>query len=70
MAEFAQFTLDPLVFPGRVLLGEPLDQNDEIIRERWASTAVGVGPLPGHQSAVPAQDGARGDQTMSPQAGR
>jgi hypothetical protein len=38
--------------------------------DRWATAAVRVGPLLGHQAAVPAQHRGRGDQAMAAQLRR
>ena len=67
MAEREEFALDALVPPGRVLAGHPFDQCGDGGIERWATGAVRVGPLSGHQAAVPAQDHGRGDQAMAAQ---
>jgi hypothetical protein len=61
MPELAQFTLDALVAPGRVLSGQLFDQRGDGVVEGWATGAVRVGPFVGHQVAVPAQDRGRGD---------
>ena len=65
MAELAQLALDGPGAPGRVLAGQPLDQFGDDVIEGWATGAVRVGPLRGHQAAVPPQDGRRSDQTLA-----
>ena len=67
MAELEQLALDPLVSPAVVLGGEPPDQRGDLGADRRPSCLVRVGPLPGDQAAVPAQDGAGGDQPVYPQ---
>ena len=57
VAGFQQLALDPLVPPAVVLGGEPFDQRGDLGADRRPSCPVGVGPLPGDQAAVPAQDG-------------
>jgi hypothetical protein len=59
--------LDALVAPGLVLAGHPFDQCGDRLVDGWATAAVRVGPLPGHQAAVPSQDRGRGDQAMPAQ---
>jgi hypothetical protein len=54
MTELEQLALDALVAPGRVLAGHPLDQRGDRLVEGWATATVRVGPLLGHQAAVPA----------------
>ena len=67
MAEFAEFALDALIAPGRVLPGHSFDQHGDGLVEGWATAAVGVGPLPAHEAAMPAQDRGWGDQAMPAQ---
>ena len=67
MAELEQLALDPLVSPAVVLGGEPLDERGDLGADRRPSCPVRVGPLAGDQAAVPAQDGAGGDQPVHPQ---
>ena len=59
-----------LVSPAVVLGGEPRDQRCDLGADWRPSCLVGVGPRPSDQAAVPAQDGAGGDQTVPPQPGR
>ena len=66
VAEFEQFALNSLVSPAGILPGHALDQRAHTVIDGW-TTAVGVGPLVGHQATVPAQDCARCDQSMDPQ---
>src|SRR3979409_2684609 len=61
-AELEKLALDALVAPGLVRAGHPLDQCGDRVVDRWATGAVRVGPLLGHQAAVPPQDRGRGDQ--------
>ena len=71
VAEFQQFALDPLVSPAVVVGGEPLDQSGDLGADWRPSCAMQVGPVAGDQAAVPAQDGAGGDQPVGSQlAGR
>ena len=70
MADLQQLTLDPLVAPAVVLGGEPLDERGDLGADRRPSRLVRIGPLAGDQAAVPAQDGAGGDQPVRPQPGR
>jgi hypothetical protein len=65
VAEFAQLALDPHVSPVRVLPCHPHDQRGDDVVDRWAAGSVLVGPLSAYEVAVPAQDGARGDQAMA-----
>jgi hypothetical protein len=67
VAELEQLALDPLVSPAVVLGGEPLDERGDLGAGRRPSCAVRVGPLAGDQAAVPAQDGAGGDQPVRSQ---
>jgi len=56
--ELQQFALDPLISPAVVLGGEPLDQHGDLCANRRPSLPVRVGPFPGDETAMPAQDGA------------
>ena len=56
-----------LVSPARVLGGEPLDQHGDLGADRRPSHPVRMGPLAGDQTAVPAEDGAGGDQPVRSQ---
>jgi hypothetical protein len=67
VAEFQQLALDPLVSPAVILGGGPLDQRGGLGADRRPSHPVRPGPFTGDQAAVPAQDGARGDQPVHPQ---
>jgi hypothetical protein len=67
VAEFQQLALDPLVSPAVVLGGEPFDQRGDLGADRRPSRSVRVSPLAGDEAAVPAQDGAGGDQPVHPQ---
>jgi hypothetical protein len=68
VAELQQFALHVLVSPGRILPGEPFDQGGDGVVDGRAAACVRVGPFLGHQAAVPAQDGGRGDQAVAAQA--
>jgi hypothetical protein len=59
MTEFEQLALDALVAPGSVLPRQPLDQRGDRVVEGWATGAVRVGSLLGHQAAMPPQDRGR-----------
>src|SRR4051794_28082110 len=67
VTEFEQLALDPAVPPARVLPRHTLYQRGEDVVDRWPSGPVRVGPSPAYEVAVPAQDGARGDQAVAPQ---
>jgi hypothetical protein len=67
MAELERFPLDALVAPGLILRGQLFDQGGDGAVEGRAPGAVRVGPLSGHQAAVPPQDGGRGDEAVSAQ---
>jgi hypothetical protein len=68
VAEFEQLALNPHVSPAGVLPRHPLYQRGEDVVDRWPSEPVRIGPPPAHEAAVPAQDGARGDQAVATQA--
>jgi hypothetical protein len=67
VAELEQLAMEPLVSPAIVLGGEPRDESGNPGADRRPSHLVRVGSLPGDQAAVPAQDGAGGDQPVHPQ---
>jgi hypothetical protein len=67
VAELEQLALDALVAPGLVLAGHPLDQRGDRLVDRWATGAARVGPLLGHQAAVPPQDRGWRDQAVAAQ---
>jgi len=67
VAELEQLALDPVVSPAVVLGGEPLDEGGYLGADRRPSCPVGADPLAGDQAAVPAQDGAGGDQPVRSQ---
>jgi hypothetical protein len=50
-----------------VLGGESLDERGDRSAGRRPSRPVRIGPLPGEQAAVPAQDGVGGDEPAHPQ---
>jgi hypothetical protein len=64
VAELEQLTSDALVSPAVVLGREPLDHLGDLGTDRRPSRPVRIGPLSGDQTAVPAQDGAGGDQPV------
>jgi hypothetical protein len=68
--EAAQLALDPDHAPAPVLCGEEDDQLDDSVVERWPSRWPGLGPLPGHHAAVPAQQRSRGHDPVQAQAFR
>jgi hypothetical protein len=61
VAEFEQFALNSLISPAGILPGQALDQHNNSIIDGRTTDAVGVGPLVGHQTTMPAQDRARRD---------
>jgi hypothetical protein len=65
IAELAQFALDARITPARVLAGQPFGQCGDGGVEGRAPGAIRVGPLSGHQAAMPAQDGGRGDRSVA-----
>jgi hypothetical protein len=62
-----QLALHSAVPPARVLRRHPHEQRRDGMGDRRAAGSVRVGPSLTHESAVPAQDGARGDQAMGAQ---
>ena len=70
-AEPEQLALDALVAPPRVLPGQADDQLLQHLIKRWSSRpAVRVGPRPGDQPPVPAQQRLRPDEETRPAASR
>jgi hypothetical protein len=67
VTELEQLALNPAVSPAGVLACQSFDQRDDAVVDRRASCSVGIGPLLGHQAAVPAQDRAWCHQPMSAQ---
>jgi hypothetical protein len=67
MAQAAQLALDPLVSPRRVLGGQPHDQSGQAVADRRPARRPGLAPFTGGQTAMPPQDGARGDQPADTQ---
>jgi len=67
VAELEQLTLDPLVAPAVVLGGEALDKRGDLGADRRSACPLRIRPFPGDQTAVPPQDGSRGDQPVCPQ---
>ena len=66
VAELEQLTLDPLVAPAVVLGGEALDKRSDLGTDRRSACPLRIRPFPGDQTAVPPQDGSRGDQPACP----
>ncbi len=65
MPEADQLTLDALLPPSRVVDSQPHDQSGEHLGHRGpADAAVGIGPAPGNQAAMPAK------QRLGPHAER
>jgi hypothetical protein len=58
--------LDAAMTPPGIFLSQANDQFANLIVDRWAAGPVRVGPLLLHQSAVPGQQGAWGDDAMRP----
>jgi hypothetical protein len=67
VAELEQLTLDPLVAPAVVLGGEAPDKRGDLGTDRRPACPLRIRPFPGDQTAVPPQDGSRGDQPVCPQ---
>ena len=67
MPDLEQLALDALVAPALVLAGHPFDQRGYFRVDRWATEAIRVGPLLGHQAAVPSQNRCRSDQAVTTQ---
>src|ERR1022692_666971 len=64
-----KFALDAPVAPARVLPGQLLDEFAYLVRDRRASRGVRVSPfLPG-QALMPGEEGARGHDSVQPEAG-
>src|SRR6266540_2818665 len=56
-SQLLEFALDAPVTPARVLPGQPHDQRNHVLGERWTATSrVGPRPLAGDQAPVPPQD--------------
>jgi hypothetical protein len=65
VAEADQFTADPAMPPAGVLLGHSQHQLTDLGADRWSSgCGVRVGPVPGDQPAVPAQQRRRRDEQL------
>ena len=69
MRKAEQFALDALVAPAGVVPGHLLDQSGNSRVDRWSAGPVRVGPVPGHQATMPAQDRGRGHEPVMPGAG-
>ena len=67
VAQAAQFALEAHHTPGAVFRREPDDQGDEIVRQWQTARWPGLGPLPGHHTAVPAKQRAGGDDQLATQ---
>ena len=61
--EPTQLVLNARHTPGAVLVGQPQNQGDNLVANRRASRGPRLGPLPRDQPLVPAQQGARGEDT-------
>src|SRR4051794_32262464 len=61
VAELEQCSLDSLVAPRFVLAGHLFNESGNRRVDRWPAGAVGVGPFPGDQVVVRAQDRVGGD---------
>jgi hypothetical protein len=68
MAEFEQFALDPAVAPAQVLPRHPHHERGEDLVDGRPPGPAWVGPPPAHETAMPAQDRARGNQAVATQA--
>jgi hypothetical protein len=67
VAQPGEFALDAAMPPGRVLVGQTQDQRPQLRIDRGPpSPGVRVGPIPGQQLAVPAQQRGRGDEERRP----
>jgi hypothetical protein len=64
--EAQQFSLDALVAPAGILLGQADDQLLDVVVQRWSSGLVRVGPGTGDEASVPAQQRLRPDQETRP----
>ncbi len=53
MPEAEELTLDAAVSPSRVLPGQPPDQLTDLLPDRRAPGAIGIGPLVPHHAPVP-----------------
>jgi hypothetical protein len=70
-AEPQQLTLDALVAPAQVLLGQPDDQLLHLrVQRRPTGLAVWVGPAAGDQAPMPAQQRTRGNEEARPAGSR
>jgi hypothetical protein len=67
VTELEQLALDSLVSPAVILSGHALDQRGHRVIDGRTSDAMGIRPLLGDQTMMPAQDRARCDQAMPPQ---
>ena len=65
-----KLALDPHTSPAWILSGQPHDQLDKLVRQRWSARpprpATPPPPLPAGQLPLPAQQGGRGDQEGAP----
>jgi len=65
MVELEQLALDPAIIPSSGSPGPALHQCGDDVVDRWSSGPVRAGPPSPNEAAMPAQDGARGDQAMA-----
>jgi len=56
VAELEELTLDPLVSPAAVLGGKPFDKRSDLGAYCRSARPVRVGPFPGDEATVPAED--------------
>jgi hypothetical protein len=64
--EAQQFSLDALVAPAGMLLGQADDQLLDVVVQRWPAGLVWVGPGASDQASVPAQQHLRPDEETRP----
>src|SRR5215216_4767715 len=64
--EAQQFSLDALVTPPGILLGQADDQLLDVVVQRWSSGLVRVGPGTGDEASVPTQHRLRPDEETRP----
>jgi hypothetical protein len=64
--EAQQFSLDALVTPPGILLGQADDQLLDVVVQRWSSGLVRVGPGTGDEASVPTQHRLRHDEETRP----
>jgi hypothetical protein len=62
MLQLEQLAGDPLVSLSRVVSGHPRDQLCDRVVDRWSPGSMRVGPLLGHEAAMPPHNRGGGDQ--------